>query len=340
MDRISFDYSTKNIPTPPRSQYLKRLIEKTEQFIKQMRWKALFFLNQQPQGPEKETYRFNSRKSPPAVEELKEFEDRLTNLIQNIEFEDKPSRFQKKLKQDLESIRADSRLTIKADKTSNYYKGELDQYTNLLNSNITKTNKKSSQAEVTSINKEAKRIAAQMSIDDRVESIAEKEAFISMKDHKPNFMNRPTCRLICPSKSELGHVSKVILSRAVNCVMKATRVTLWKSTREVLNWYRSYGEKDQASFINFDIVEFYPSITEKLLIKAIEFAKRFTDIQDNEKNIIHTKRTVVFSNGEPWEKKDANSGFDVTMGSFDGVETCELVVCYILAQLQQSTVMP
>ena len=148
-------------------------------------------------------------------------------------------------------------------------------------------------------------------------------------------MNRPTCRLISPSESELGHVSKVILSRAVNCVVKATRVNLWKSTREVLNRYRSYGEKDPASFINFDIVEFYPSITEELLIKAIEFAKRFADIQDNGKDlIIHTKRTVVFSNGEAWEKKDANSGFDVTMGSFDGAETCELVVCYILAQLQ------
>ena len=106
-----------------------------------------------------------------------------------------------------------------------------------------------------------------------------------MKDHKPNFMNRTTCRLLSPNKSELGHVSKVILNRAVNCVVKATRVNLWKSTREVLNWYQNYGEKDQASFINFDIVEFYPSITEELLIKAIEFAKHFTDIQDNETSL-------------------------------------------------------
>ena len=63
-----------------------------------MRWKAQLFLNQQPQGPEKETYGFNSRKSPPSVKELKEFEGRMINLIQNIEFEDKPSPFQKKLK--------------------------------------------------------------------------------------------------------------------------------------------------------------------------------------------------------------------------------------------------
>ena len=50
---------------------------------------------------------------------------------------------------------------------------------------------------------------------------------------------------------------------------------------------------------------------------------------------MHTKRTLVFNNGEPWKKKDNGSGFDVTMGSLDGAETCELVVCYMLSLLQQ-----
>ena len=30
-------------------------------------------------------------------------------------------------------------------------------------------------------------------------------------NHKPNFENNPTCRLINPSKSEIGRVSKQIL---------------------------------------------------------------------------------------------------------------------------------
>ena len=61
-----------------------------------------------------------------------------------------------------------------------------------------------------------------------------------------------------------------------------------------------------------------PSITEELLNKAIEFARQFTEIQDHESDIIvHTKRTVVLSEGEPWKKKDdTGSGFDVTMGNF------------------------
>ncbi|KAK3745521.1 hypothetical protein QZH41_009918, partial [Actinostola sp. cb2023] len=113
------------------------------------------------------------------------------------------------------------------------------------------------------------------------------------------------------------------------------QVNLWKSTREVLEWYREIPNKSEGSFINFDIVEFYPSITERLLIKAIDFAKQHTIVTEHEKDvIIHTKRTIVFSNRDPWEKKESSTGFDVTMGSYDGAESCELVVCYMLSLLQ------
>ena len=49
-------------------------------------------------------------------------------------------------------------------------------------------------------------------IDDRVDSMAMKEAFIMLKDHKDNFANRRTCRLINPSKTEVGRISKQILA--------------------------------------------------------------------------------------------------------------------------------
>ena len=72
------------------------------------------------------------------------------------------------------------------------------------------------------------------------------------------------------------------------------------------------------------------------MLKAINHAKQYTEILDNEIDIIiHAKRTLVFIDGEPWKKKGNDSGFDVTMGSLHGAETCELVVCYILSLLQQ-----
>ena len=46
----------------------------------------------------------------------------------------------------------------------------------------------------------------------------------------------------------------------------------------VLEWFRNIQEKDRHTFTSFDIVEFYPSITESLLKKAITFAKKHTQI--------------------------------------------------------------
>ena len=37
MDKISYDYSIKNIPIPPEYSYLKNLIEKVEKLIKRLR---------------------------------------------------------------------------------------------------------------------------------------------------------------------------------------------------------------------------------------------------------------------------------------------------------------
>ena len=42
---------------------------------------------------------------------------------------------------------------------------------------------------------------------------------------------------------------------------------------------------------------------------------------------------MLFSNNEAWEKKQTESCFDVTMGSFDGAEVCKLVGIYIVCFL-------
>ena len=72
----------------------------------------------------------------------------------------------------------------------------------------------------------------------------------------------------------------------------------------------------------------------KLLSKALNFASKHRQITSQEREIIlHAKRSLLFSDNCPWEKKSANNQFDVTMGSFDGAETCELVGCYLLSLL-------
>ena len=42
---------------------------------------------------------------------------------------------------------------------------------------------------------------------------------------------------------------------------------------------------------------------------------------------------MLFHDGNAWVKKEGNPLFDVTMGSYDGAEVCELVGLYLLGKL-------
>ena len=83
-----------------------------------------------------------------------------------------------------------------------------------------------------------------------------------------------------------------------------------------------------------DIKEFYPSITKKTLDDALNFARKHTEITDKEvRTILHCRKSLLFCNEEAWKKKDFHDCFDVTMGSFDGAEICELIGILILHNL-------
>ena len=334
MEQVNLGYSTKNVPTPSKKDFLQRMISSSEKFIRSIRWRTFFFLNPKITTDEKETYGFNSTKSPPKIPELKELEDGMMTLIQNIEFKNTDSRFQKQLSKDTDDIKKSDRLLIAADKTTNFYKVGLDQHNKLLQDNITKDYKKATPSLEKDINKEDKKIATGLKLDDRIDTTAKSQAFITLKDHKPNFKNKPKCRLINPTKSEIGKISKQILERINTKTRAATNSNQWKNTNEVLNWYNRIDNKNSNSFICFDVCEFYPSISEDLLNKALDFASKYDRISDHERHIItHAKQSILYDNNTPWCKK-ANQNFDVTMGSFDGAETCELVGLYILSELK------
>lgn len=337
MDAVSFDYSTKNIPiVSNREAYLKKILDKTELFLKRMRWRAFFYLNPTIKSTAQDTYGFKSRLVPPPINELKEFENRLINLVKNIKFNRKANcQFQQALNTDVNKIKKGEHMLVKADKTTNFYKMKPDDYNSLLNKNVCKTYKKAKATTVPEINTEAKGIACKINLDDRIEKMANKAAFVTLKDHKDNFRNNPTCRLINPAKSELGHVSKTIVSKINRAIVSKTNINLWRNTGEVVEWFKSVQNKSESFFICFDVTEFYPSITEGTLKDALTFASRFTNISDNDIEIVlHARKSLLFHNNVPWTKKASGTSFDVTMGSFDGAEICELIGCMILSELQ------
>ena len=334
MEKFNLGYSTKNIPLPSRNDYLQRLIEKTEQFLRRMRWKAHFFLNPSTSSTTRENYGFKSTKNPPPIEELKDFEDDMCKMIQSVKFKQVNNPFLNKLKEDTDRIKNELKLLIPADKTTNFYKLEPATYNDLLEKNVTKSYKKALPTTTRAIHKTNKDIATKLEIDDRVDTTADKDAFITLKDHKPNFANKPTCRLINPTKSEIGKVSKQILDRINNSIANKYDLNQWKNTSAVINWFRSIDNKHNSSFICFDIEEFYPSISLDLLNKALDFASDYDNITADEKKIIiHAKSSILIYKQQPWQKK-GDTTFDVTMGSYDGAETCELVGSFLLSQLQ------
>ena len=55
-----------------------------------------------------------------------------------------------------------------------------------------------------------------------------------------------------------------------------------------------------------------------------------TNIDKNDLCIInYCRKSLLFSDNKTWKKKSTDSCFNVTMGSFDGAEICELVGLYI-----------
>ena len=90
---------------------------------------------------------------------------------------------------------------------------DTQSYNDLLQKNITKTYKKATPDTADSIELKAKDIAKKLQLDSSINTTAKREAFITLKDHKTNFANNPTCRLINPTKSEIGKISKQLLDR-------------------------------------------------------------------------------------------------------------------------------
>ena len=143
--------------------------------------------------------------------------------------------FQNRLKNDIRSIQSSKKVFIFADKTRNIYEMEKSNYEKLLTDNITKTYKQSNNNVYNSIDLEAKRIAKKVEIADRVECIAEKPAYIALKDHKENFNINPKCRLINPAKSKLGKVAK---TKNINkTVREKLHCNQWRNTSNVIDWF-------------------------------------------------------------------------------------------------------
>ena len=112
-------------------------------------------------------------------------------------------------------------------------------------------------------------ITKKLEINDRVEKLVGKEAYATLKDHKEDFLNNPKVRLINPCKTNVGKIAKFSLERIVKEIQGRGEVSLWRRTGEVIDWFRNLPNNNRLHFLEFDVIDFYPSIGEDLLKKAI-----------------------------------------------------------------------
>ena len=94
---------------------------------------------------------------------------------------------------------------------------------------------------------------------------------------------------------------------------KKTKVNQWRNTSMVIEWFKNLAEKQKRKFIKFDMAEFYPSNSEDLLTKLINYAKLFT-IEENGISVIKLAcKSLLFRKDRTWVTKSANELFDITM---------------------------
>ena len=78
----------------------------------------------------------------------------------------------------------------------------------LLHDNITKDYKKAPSNTMDLINEDTQQIITNNRIKVKIPKLDDSTAFITIKDHKSTFSRITKCRLLNPSKSYLGKVSK------------------------------------------------------------------------------------------------------------------------------------
>ena len=70
-------------------------------------------------------------------------------------------------------------------------------------------------------------------------------------------------------------------------LFETTKTNQWKNTVSAIKWFNSLKDKHLMKFAMFDIKEFYPSETQDLLKKALNFAIEYIYISKCDIDVIH-----------------------------------------------------
>ena len=192
----------------------------------------------------------------------------------------------------------------------------VDTYEKLLKEKNTAVYKKAPTKLEKLINLEAKSIKKKLKLADRMEYLPQSSVYITLKDNKENLISNPSCRLINPSKSELGKISKIIIEQINKRLLDVLEYHQWKNTATIIKWFKRISNKEQCKFVQMEIKGFYPSVSQTTVDNALLFTQNHIQIADDDLRLIKDcRKSLLFSNGEAWKKKLSDSPFKITWGA-------------------------
>ena len=115
-------------------------------------------------------------------------------MLKEVEFMPRSNLFLEKLKNEKSEIENQPKVFVPADKPTNMYLLEPQCYTELLQKNVQKQNKKEKEVNLKNVEAEHPKIVRDLDIQERVFPIKKRRAFVTLKDYKENFSTNPSVK--------------------------------------------------------------------------------------------------------------------------------------------------
>ena len=123
-------------------------MNQAQSFLRRVRWKAYFHQNSgnDDSNQNNNNYEFKLNSTPPPKDYLSELENGIYDIIKNIESRSVRTVLQSKLKDNLRKVKSSGKITVFANKTADMYEMSKEEYDQLINGNVNRTETKKQKA--------------------------------------------------------------------------------------------------------------------------------------------------------------------------------------------------
>ena len=116
------------------------------------------------------------------------------------------------------------------------------------------------------------------------------------------------------------------MQRITSRILSNPKYNLLKDSLDIIDWFKNIKNKKRSTFIQFDIIEFYLSFTRELLLKSLNHAREYTDITDEEIEIILAcRKSNVANDRRTWVKMHVDN-FGIPMDILSPIRDLKTMV--------------